>query len=114
MNFAALVEDLDYGRVNTRLGEELKQLSAAVDDTGNQGTMVVTLKVTKEGKHAKIDVASKLTVPKEGLHGTLFHFGPKGDGTLTRDDPRQMNLLELPGQKPAEFDPKTGEVIEND
>lgn len=86
-DFAEFVTDLDHGKINQHLTEQLAKVVAAVEDTGKQGELIIRLLVKKEGKMAVVGVEIKAKAPQHPLHGTLFYIGDNGE--LLREDPRR-------------------------
>jgi hypothetical protein len=89
--FGAVLQELDKGRVHTRLSELLTQLVAAVVDTGKKGSLTLQLVVepNKDDVTYTVSPKVKLASPEEE-RGTLFFADD--DGNLTRTDPRQQVL----------------------
>lgn len=96
LDFAEFITDLDHGRVNQQLGDELQHIAEEVERTGQSGELTIRLKVKREGTMCAITIDSKNKVPKDPMHGSLFYFG--SDGQLHREDPRQMRLRNLKDQ----------------
>jgi len=96
-DFAEFITDLDGGRVNQQLGEELRHIAEEVERTGQVGELNVKFKIKREGNMCAVTIESKNKVPKDPMHGSLFYFG--ADGELHREDPRQLKLRELPQQR---------------
>lgn len=94
-----LLTDLDYGKVHQRLSEELSELVGAVEEFGKPGEMMIKLKVRPEGQMALVSVESTVKAPKEPFNASMFYYGE--NGSLHREDPRQMNLRGLEPPKLA-------------
>lgn len=54
IDFAEFVTDLDRGRVNQQLGEQLMRVIDAVQETGKSGKLTVTFTVAKESNMAQV------------------------------------------------------------
>jgi hypothetical protein len=111
--FAEFVTNLDHGRVNQRLTEELKEVVAAVQETNRVGKLAIVLTVKREANQAVVVVDSKPQVPRPPHHGTLFHFGLNEEGSLVRDDPRQLSLRQLPEQEMVDIEEEE-EMLDNE
>ncbi len=93
MKFSEIITELDYGKVHQQLSEELQKIVDGVQLHGTKGQLVVTLDVKKEGDRAVIACDSKVKVPKEKMHDSLYYFQPNGG--LSREDPRQLSIKNL-------------------
>jgi hypothetical protein len=80
----------DEGDVDPRAAKLLSEVSAAVDDTGKPGELVIKIKVRKEGKHAAVKVELSAKRPQAPHREEPFYFTE--DGTLSREDTRQLTL----------------------
>jgi hypothetical protein len=98
IDFAEFVTDLDNGRVNQQLGTELQKLVSAVEETGLTGSMTIKLTLTKEGAMAVVDVDSQAKIPHPPHHSSLFYVDAN-NGTLHKDNPRQLKLKTVPESK---------------
>jgi hypothetical protein len=97
-DFATFINDLDYGNVNARLGEQLSKLVAAVNEVGKQGTLTLKIIVKKDSSCALVSAECTTKIPEHPLNGSMFFFGEDGN-SLHREDPRQLKLKNL--DKPA-------------
>lgn len=102
-DFSEFITDLDHGKINQKLTEELARVVDAVEDTGLVGELTVKLKVKREGKMATVHLDIRTKCPAHPLHATLFYFGVNGE--LLREDPRQLSLktLDRPAIKAVNF-----------
>lgn len=92
--FTALLADLAKGRINTRLGDELAALVAAVTETGKPGTLTLQLAVKVDGKGDEaIRITPKIAnkVPVMDAPSSVFFVGD--DGALSRNPQRQQPLF---------------------
>lgn len=102
MNFQQFLEDVDGGKAIQVCGEEMTKIVDSVQLGGGEGVLTITVKVKKhDGERAKIEtkVASKIPTAPISMTTFFFHNKPDGDTSLTRDNPRQLKLKELPPQK---------------
>ncbi|HET6613626.1 MAG TPA: hypothetical protein VFG83_16620 [Kofleriaceae bacterium] len=98
MDFADFITDLAHGRVHQQLGEAMQRIVSAVEDTGAEGSLTIKLKVTMDGVCAKVDVDAKEKIPREKMPGSMFFFGQ--NGSLHREDPRQLKLKAIDDPQP--------------
>lgn len=89
--FAAVLQDLDRGRIHTEVTHALDSLVQAVHDTARPGTVTLVVKVGPSSK-TNVDPLAftatvKTTLPKPEARPTLRYIGR--DGALTADDPTQ-------------------------
>lgn len=97
-DFSTILEDLDYGSVNTQASAQLAELVQAVQETGDSGKLVLTLNVSQEGTMCVIKAQVRTTVPRPNAAASLFFYG-KEPGEITREDPRQLKLQSIyPGK----------------
>jgi ABC-type lipopolysaccharide export system ATPase subunit len=95
-----VLNNLERGKFLLALGEELKSLAEAVRCSGRNGasgTLTVTLKmalVDADSGEMKVTSGIKQAPPKTEARDTIF-FGST-DGTLSRRDPRQDDIENLP------------------
>lgn len=111
-DFATFITDIDYGKVNAKLGEKLSQLIAAVNEVGKAGTLTLKLNVKKENSVAIVTAECVTKIPEHPLNGSMFFFGEDGQ-SLHREDPRQLSLKDIdkPTLKTVEF--PTGDKEKN-
>jgi hypothetical protein len=92
--FAATLQEIDKGSVHAQLSDQLRQLTAAVTDTGKRGTLVVTLTVSpiKPGNTSNLVVTAQsvLKAPTGDVPSAVFFHDAHGN--LTREDPNQPTL----------------------
>lgn len=102
---------LDRPKTHLELGQGLKELVAAVRDTGKAGTLTLVISVKPfEGDIDTLQVNDdvKLKLPVHDRKPGIFY--PDRDGNLTRNDPNAMDfstLVDVPSHNPA-----TGELKE--
>ena len=96
-NFAAVVAELHRGELLDALDDELYDVVEAVERTGKKGKLVLTIEVSAPGRgsdQVEINAGSKATVPKDARLGSTFY---DAGGRLTREDPRQAHMDQVPG-----------------
>lgn len=77
-----------------RAGEKLNELVLAVKETGKKGSITLTIEVSPDKNDENVvSVAPsvKAKIPEKGFTPGIFFAGEKGE--LTREDPRQLELL---------------------
>ncbi len=96
-DFAALLPQLNKGRVAPRVSEKLDQVIRGVLASGLKGTVTLTISVTPTHKDENGDIdqvdlsaAVKAKVPESALPSTLFYIGKNND--LHRHNPMQATL----------------------
>lgn len=94
--FAAVLQEMAGGRVHTRLSDQLRDLTAAVAETGKKGTLalVVEVKPLRPGDTGTLVVTAKtvLKAPEGDDASPVTVFFADQTGNLTRNDPRQLAL----------------------
>lgn len=89
-SFAEIIGALADGELEARATKLLTELSAAVELTGGDGRLVLTLKIVKQNRMAVIRPSIKITRPEPAVDDTMFFVDE--DGSLVRDDPKQLRL----------------------
>lgn len=102
--FGETLGELRYGAASDEITVALGELVGAVQETGRGGTLTLTLSVKPQSKGAEniITIADTIAVkmPKVDKGETIMFVS--ADGSLTRNDPRQMNMeLKTAGTQPA-------------
>ena len=96
MDFISLVAELKGGRVAAQLGDDFKDLVAAVMKHGRKGDLTLKLKVDParitDGavKEVEVGYELKVTTPKPNHGHTIFFT--KEDASLSRQDPAQSEM----------------------
>lgn len=75
------IKDLDRGRVSEEAGAQLRKVVAAVQRTGQKGTLTLQLVIeaTGDGEHVSMDAKIKSVAPAAATMSTLFLTTPEGD-----------------------------------
>lgn len=95
----------DDGSIITELSSALKQLNAAVQQTGKGGAINLEIKMTPAGKGTRstlgITMSVKTKLPEPEPYTSIFYTD--GDYNLVRDDPNQKRLpfKEVVADKPT-------------
>lgn len=94
----------DDGSIITELSCALKQLNAAVQQTGKGGAINLEIKMTPAGKGTRstldITMSVKTKLPEPEPYTSIFYTD--GDYNLVRDDPNQKKLdLKVVPAKPT-------------
>lgn len=92
--FAAVLQELDKGRVHTELSEKLHELIAAAQGTGKGGQIVFTVAVTPDPKTDMLRFATKVAAKMPAAQRAESLFFVDRDGNPTRQDPHQLALME--------------------
>ena len=101
MDFISVLAELKGGRVASQLGDDFKDLVAAVMKHGRKGDLTLKLKIepnrVTDGSVKEVEVGYelKVTTPKPNHGHTIFFT--REDATLSRQDPAQTEM---------EFEPK--------
>lgn len=107
-SFSRFIAQLDHGRTEETLNEQLSQLIRAVQDLGKPGSLNLKLTVQMDGSLVAVLPKAEVKIPQPGIRATLFHADPKKPGEVYVDDPRQLalNLTKLPPQQWAGRNPE--------
>jgi len=92
--FAAVLQELDKGRVHSELSEKLHELIAAAQNTGKAGQITFTVAVTPDPKTDMLRFATKVAAKMPAAQRAESLFFVDRDGNPTRQDPHQIALLE--------------------
>lgn len=99
-SFAAFLCQHARGRSERELSEKLRELVAAIEDTGKGGsiTYTLTIKPQANAEHAVlVQDAIKVKLPELDRPASIF-FADEAY-RLVRSDPRQMSLADLTPQE---------------
>lgn len=111
--FAAVLGELNKGKSHGELSVALRDLVAAVEDTGKKGTLTYRLTVAqmKDGQTLIVSDEVIVKAPEHDRKGSIY-WADK-DHNLVRDNPAQTALNFGPVRAvPDHVDPDTGEIIE--
>lgn len=91
---ATTLQEIAAGSFHAKVSDELRQLTAAVTDTGKKGTLAITLTVApiKPGNTSNLVVTAQSVVKAPAGDAPSAVFFHDRDGNLTRDDPNQPTL----------------------
>jgi hypothetical protein len=94
--FADVLNSLRRGRTHREASNNLQELVQAVAATGKQGSITLTLKVSKSkvSGMVEIDDTVKVKLPDPPRDASMYFADD--DGNLTKDDPRQGELFAGP------------------
>lgn len=92
--FIHLIGTIRGGALESELADRTTELVHAVDDTGKKGKLALEITIAPAGK-GRVDVSAtiKSTTPVHNTESSLFFVTE--EGTLTRRDPRQLELPQL-------------------
>lgn len=101
-DFTDLLVELDEGQTHEHLTAELRRLVQAVQETNKAGALVLTLNVKKSERGKTLIVNPKVVVkiPTPSSNATMFYATE--EGSLQREDPRQMTLKHVGGPSKGE------------
>ena len=114
--FLETIEPIDEGRLIMRLDEALTDVTEAVANTTQDGSVTLKLVVKWENGMARIAPKIDAKIPRHGVASAGFYFGDKGSGDLFREDPRQTtmkNILDPKKSVPLRTVPKPGDDSES-
>lgn len=93
--FAATLHDLNKGRTHTQLGDELRDLVAAVVQTGKPGRLTLQLDVKRQsGDHDAVTITAKVGSKIPVFDSPASTFFVDDDGGLSRTPPRQPSMFD--------------------
>jgi hypothetical protein len=100
-DFASTLYDIAEGAIVDQLNRGLAEVVLACELTNKGGAITLTLTVKPLGNgQAQISGAVKLKTPQPTTMPSIFFA--REDGTLTREDPRQLKLRHVEA-KPGEI-----------
>lgn len=102
-DFADWLQEFGHGATNKQATDRLRELVAACQETGQKGSLQLTIKVGTAGGLAELKASIKTTVPQSALPGGSYYVTK--DGGLVTEDPRQA---ELPLAKKLDIAPIRG------
>jgi hypothetical protein len=90
--FADVLNSLRRGKTHREASARMAELVQAVAGTGKQGSITLTLKVSKSkvSGMVEIDDTVKVKLPEPPRDASMYFADD--DGNLTKDDPRQTQL----------------------
>ena len=102
--FTDTLNHIRFGTLSEDLTKALHELTQKCADTGRSGKLTLELQL-KPGKGGQIEVFddARVKLPKEERGSTILFATP--EGSLTREDPRQMQIEGL-----RTVDKATGEL----
>ena len=98
--FADTIRQLSSGRLDELLLDSLREVTAAVHNTGKTGklTLTLTVKPNEERRSVVVSPDVKVAAPKPNAGDSLFFSSEDGD--MTRTDPMQPELAFRAVQSP--------------
>lgn len=93
--FTETIALLADGEFDARCTTLLQELCNAVETTGGNGKLTVTLTIKKQNRTVVVKPTMKVTRPEPALDDTMFFVQPSGE--LSREDPKQMKLPKVGG-----------------
>lgn len=93
--FADFLREHNRGRTHDELSEKLREVVAAVTDTGKAGALTLVLKVTQQKKTLMLEISDdvKTRVPQHSRPASLWFIDK--DGNVTRDNPDQLQFASM-------------------
>ena len=112
-HFVALLASKTGGVTLSEIDEKVAKLVLTVLATGKSGTLTYKIKISRNGGKG-VKVEDEVSVKEPKLETGISFFFADENGTLTRNDPRQMNIpfrpvpdeQAEPRQVPADKKPK--------
>lgn len=104
--FAAVLQEMRKGGLNSEAADELAALIIACTDTQKKGSLTITLTVTPKGEFVEIEDKIAPKVPRHNTPASIFW--PDANGNLTTSNPNQLamsGLREVPGGR-ADDEPR--------
>lgn len=100
-DFAATLLEIGGGRLHTRLSEQLADVTRAVAETGKKGVLTLKIEVKPlpkaDSKTLVVTGSSAAKAPEPDDASPTSVFFADDDGSLSRSDPRQLQLpLRMP------------------
>lgn len=89
-SFAEFLAEMAHGEVDKLATAKLREIVAASVETGQKGSVTITISVTAHAKLAEISAKIKTTKPEPKVPGQSYYTG--ADGALHNEDPRQLKL----------------------
>ena len=90
--FAAVLRELNRGRVHEELSTQLQDLVAAVQSTGRKGSLSFTLTVSPTGDSGAVQVSDTVSAKLPHFERAASMFYITDEHNLVRSDPRQLEL----------------------
>lgn len=99
--FGEILVDLDDGQVHERLTQKLRDVVQGARDAQLAGKLTLTLTITPEGRQFIITpkITTNIPTPKTGVS----MFFADNDGTLTKSDPKQIELRNVTSKPPTKL-----------
>ncbi len=113
-NFWGWLREHKQGALHSELSEKLAELALACLEHEKAGSLTLTINVRDSGDGSTVFVSDdlKAKIPTADRGGSIMFASD--DGTLSRQDPRQMTLpmkvVETDAGEPVVLDTATGEV----
>ena len=98
MPFVQLMTELRRGDVEAEASEKLRELCRAVAELGGKGRLTLSIDIQRtEHGHVEVKADVALKVPKRKAKAGIFYLTQ--DGALSRRDPGQTDIEDIPGVK---------------
>lgn len=98
MPFVKMLTELRGGEIEALASEKMREMLAAIAEHGGKGTLAVSFEVSRtEHGHIEVKPKVKMTKPEPAMRKGIFWMTE--DGELTRRDPNQADIEDLPGVK---------------
>jgi hypothetical protein len=99
-DFAAFLLGLARGHTHEELSRALRDLTAAVVETGKPGALKLEVTIKRHANSNALDVTDKVTTKIPGFDRAVSIFFADGDNNLVRNDPKQPSLYDNEGNQP--------------
>lgn len=92
--FAAIMQELDQGRVHDQASRDMHTLVKAVQDTGKKGSITIKFEVAPiaPGDTHVLTIKAGVSSSQPATSQPVSAFFVDGSGNLSRNDPRQLTL----------------------
>jgi hypothetical protein len=88
--FAAVLQEMRKGGLNSEAADELAALIIACVETQKKGTLTIELSVTPKGEFVEIEDKIKPKVPRHNTPASIFW--PDENGNLSTSNPNQLSM----------------------
>lgn len=95
-DFGVFLLSLAKGRTYRELGAALRDLTAAVTDTGKPGRLTLTIEIKQQSNTDAVTVTDRVAVKAPAYDRPASIFFVDATHNLVRDNPGQNNLFQEP------------------
>lgn len=95
--FAAWLHEHNKGRTHDELGVALRDVAAAVKDTGKPGRLTLTIEIRPSKAEGAVTVTDKISTKIPALERPASIFYLDDADNLVRNDPHQTSIFDHQG-----------------